>query len=248
VTEGNPEQITVTDKRRIDPETGEVRHVPPGSAPGGAAPAGSAANAMDKISDQTKDKVAELTEDLQRVQADFTNYRKRALRDQQAAADRAKASVVSQLLGALDDLERARKHGDLDSGPLKSVADKLMSALTGFGLTAFAAEGEDFDPVLHEAVQHEGDGGEGSRPVIGTVMRHGYKLGEQVLRHALVGVVDTVDGATAETADTLDTADRVPEADEVDDAEPAVETEETDPSDNTDEAGEQGTESESSET
>ena len=137
-------------------------------------------------------KAAELTADLQRVQADFANYRKRALRDQQAAADRAKAAVVSQLLGVLDDLDRARKHGDLESGPLKSVADKLDSALTGLGLTAFGAEGEDFDPVLHEAVQHEGDGGAGAKPVIGTVMRQGYKLGEQVLRHALVGVVDTV--------------------------------------------------------
>ena len=185
-TEGNQEQVTVTDKRRIDPETGEVRHAPPGAAPGGGpAPAGSPA-------DKTADKVAELTADLQRVQADFTNYRKRALRDQQAAADRAKAAVISQLLGVLDDLDRARKHGDLESGPLKSVADKLDGALAGLGLTAFGAEGEDFDPVLHEAVQHEGDGADGSTPVIGTVMRQGYKLGDQVLRHALVGVVDTV--------------------------------------------------------
>ena len=186
MSEGDPEQVTVTDKRRIDPETGEVRHAPPGAAPGGGpAPAGSPA-------DKTADKVAELTADLQRVQADFTNYRKRALRDQQAAADRAKAAVISQLLGVLDDLDRARKHGDLESGPLKSVADKLDGALTGLGLTAFGAEGEDFDPVLHEAVQHEGDGADGSKPVIGTVMRQGYKLGDQVLRHALVGVVDTV--------------------------------------------------------
>ena len=122
-------------------------------------------------------KVAELTADLQRVQADFANYRKRALRDQQAATDRAKAAVVSQLLGVLDDLERARTHGDLESGPLKSVADKLDGALTGLGLEAFGAEGEDFDPVLHEAVQHEGDGGPGSKPVIGTVMRQRLQTG-----------------------------------------------------------------------
>jgi molecular chaperone GrpE len=186
VSEGEPEQVTVTDKRRIDPETGEVRHAPPGAAPGGGpAPGGSPA-------DKTAEKVAELTADLQRVQADFTNYRKRALRDQQAAADRAKAAVISQLLGVLDDLDRARKHGDLESGPLKSVADKLDGALSGLGLSAFGAEGEDFDPALHEAVQHEGDGADGSKPVIGTVMRQGYKLGDQVLRHALVGVVDTV--------------------------------------------------------
>jgi molecular chaperone GrpE len=195
VTESNPEQVTVTDKRRIDPETGEVRHVPPGSqqegAPGGAAQAGESGGGA------PNEKVAELTADLQRVQADFANYRKRALRDQQAATDRAKAAVVSQLLGVLDDLDRARKHGDLESGPLKSVADKLDGALSGLGLTAFGTEGEDFDPVLHEAVQHEGDGGEGSRPVIGTVMRHGYKLGDNVLRHALVGVVDTFSDTTA---------------------------------------------------
>lgn len=184
MTEGNPqEQVTVTDKRRIDPETGEVRQVPPGDTPGGPAPA-------DEPAVQGEGKLAELTADLQRVQADFANYRKRALRDQQAAADRAKAAVVNQLLGVLDDLDRARKHGDLESGPLKAVADKLEGALTGLGLTAFGEEGEDFDPVLHEAVQHEGDG---SRPVIGTVMRQGYKLGDQILRHAMVGVVDTVD-------------------------------------------------------
>ncbi|OBG20984.1 nucleotide exchange factor GrpE [Mycobacterium sp. 852002-51057_SCH5723018] len=196
MTDGNPqEQVTVTDKRRIDPETGEVRHAPPGPEPGGTAPGGTAPGGSGGgKATETESKVAELTADLQRVQADFTNYRKRALRDQQAAADRAKAAVVGQLLGVLDDLDRARKHGDLESGPLKSVADKLMSALTGLGLTAFGAEGEDFDPVLHEAVQHEGDGADGSKPVIGTVMRQGYKLGEQVLRHALVGVVDTVTG------------------------------------------------------
>jgi molecular chaperone GrpE len=204
VTEGNPqEQVTVTDKRRIDPETGEVRHVASGAAPSGAVPdtGGPVPGAgKDTASDA---KVAELTADLQRVQADFANYRKRALRDQEATAERAKAAVVSQLLGVLDDLERARSHGDLDSGPLKSVADKLFGALTGLGLAAFGAEGDDFDPALHEAVQHEGDGAEGSKPVIGNVMRQGYKLGEQVLRHALVGVVDTV----ADNSPTTDTGD-----------------------------------------
>ena len=220
MSESNPEQVTVTDKRRIDPETGEVRHVPPGATPGGTVPAG----------DSGGDKVAELTSDLQRVQADFANYRKRALRDQQAAADRAKASVVSQLLGVLDDLDRARKHGDLESGPLKSVADKLMSALTGLGLTAFGAEGEDFDPVRHEAVQHEGDGAHGSKPVIGTVMRHGYKLGEHVLRHALVGVVDTVAGDDAEAVATVDPVQNT--------VQNTGETETADTSDNDDTSGE----------
>ncbi|OBK16519.1 nucleotide exchange factor GrpE [Mycobacterium asiaticum] len=205
MTDDQQEPVTVTDKRRIDPETGEARQVSSGAAaPGEPAGAGSSG------------KVAELTADLQRVQADFANYRKRAMRDQQAAADRAKATVVSQLLGVLDDLDRARQHGDLESGPMKAVADKLIGTLTGLGLTAFGAEGEDFDPALHEAVQHEGDGGPGTKPVIGTVMRQGYQLGEQVLRHAMVGVVDTVGGeqsasgdagSASEAADTSDNAD-----------------------------------------
>ncbi|OBG62924.1 MULTISPECIES: nucleotide exchange factor GrpE [unclassified Mycobacterium] len=203
MTEGNPhEQVTVTDKRRIDPETGEVRRSSPGSEPGEAAPGDFAGESPEEAG-----KAAELLGDLQRVQADFANYRKRALRDQQAAADRAKAGVVSQLLGVLDDLERARKHGDLESGPLKSVADKLTGALTGLGLVAFGEEGEDFDPVLHEAVQHEGDGGDGSKPVIGTVMRQGYKLGDQVLRHALVGVIDTVADEGAPAAAPVESGD-----------------------------------------
>ncbi|OBI43662.1 nucleotide exchange factor GrpE [Mycobacterium kyorinense] len=197
MTEGNPhEPVTVTDKRRVDPETGEVRHVASGAAPSGPPP-----EAAGSEGPADADKVAELTADLQRAHADFANYRKRALRDQQAAADRAKATVVSQLLGVLDDLDRARSHGDLESGPLKSVADKLTSTLTGLGLAAFGAEGDDFDPELHEAVQHEGDGGEGSRPVIGNVMRQGYKLGDQILRHAMVGVVDTLPEEAADTAD-----------------------------------------------
>ncbi|WP_200900674.1 nucleotide exchange factor GrpE [Mycolicibacter heraklionensis] len=188
--EPSPETITVTDKRRIDPETGEVREGSSGPAPSGPAPEEPAADAQ-------ADQVAELTADLQRVQADFANYRKRALRDQQGVADRAKAAVVTELLGILDDLDRARSHGDLESGPLKAVADKLTGALTGMGLSSFGAEGDEFDPSLHEAVQHEGDG---THSVIGTVLRQGYKLGDQVLRHAMVGVVDTIPDAEADEA------------------------------------------------
>jgi molecular chaperone GrpE len=148
-------------------------------------------------SPEEADKAAELLGDLQRVQADFANYRKRALRDQELAGERAKAVVVGQLLPVLDDLDRARNHGDLETSPLKAVAEKLDTALSGLGLAAFGVEGEPFDPSLHEAVQHEG---EGSNPVIGHVMRRGYRLGEQVLRHALVGVVDSVEAdETAES-------------------------------------------------
>ena len=187
------EPVTVTDKRRIDPVTGQLRDAAPGAVPSEprVAPA--------DTSSDTGDKVAELTADLQRVQADFANYRKRALRDQQVAAERGKATVVTQLLGVLDDIDRARSHGDLESGPLKSVTDKLSAALEGLGLSAFGEEGGDFDPSLHEAVQHEG---EGSKPIVGSVMRRGYRLGDHVLRHALVGVVDTVEDDEPDTTDT----------------------------------------------
>ncbi|MEE6166500.1 MULTISPECIES: nucleotide exchange factor GrpE [unclassified Mycolicibacterium] len=193
------EPVTITDKRRIDPNTGEVREAAP--TPAGAAPA--AAAAPESAGDS--DEVAELKGTLQRVKAEYDNYRKRALRDQQLIAERSKAGVVTQLLGVLDDLERARSHGDLESGPLKSVADKLVGALEGLGLSAFGQEGDEFDPSLHEAVQHEG---EGTHPVVGTVMRRGYKVGDQVVRHAMVGVVDTVPDAAsgAGAADNPDAA------------------------------------------
>ena len=200
------EPVTVTDKRRIDPQTGEVREgVPSGAAPQGAVPEAPSAASRDA------DKVTELTADLQRVQADFANYRKRALRDQEAAAERAKATVVNQLLPVIDDLERARSHGDLEGGPLKSVADKLAGSLIALGLVEFGAEGEEFDPSLHEAVQHEGDG---SNQVIGRVMRKGYKLGEFVLRPAMVGVVDAEPTVVEEVTDSDDTppGDQQPDA------------------------------------
>ena len=179
------EPVTVTDKRRVDPKTGEVRE----GSPAGPAPNGPASGPFAGETPEEADKAAELLGDLQRVQADFANYRKRALRDQESAGERAKAVVVTQLLPVLDDLERAHSHGDLETSPLKAVADKLVAVLTGLGLVGFGVEGEEFDPSLHEAVQHEG---EGSNPVIGHVMRRGYRLGDHVLRHALVGVVDTI--------------------------------------------------------
>jgi molecular chaperone GrpE len=176
------EPVVVTDKRRIDPETGAVREGSTGPAPSGSAPAASGGT--------DSDDAAELKATLQRVKAEYDNYRKRSVRQELLAAERAKAAVVAQLLGVLDDLDRARSHGDLESGPMKSVGEKLTGALEGLGLTAFGEEGDEFDPSLHEAVQHEGDG---TKPVVGTVMRRGYRLGDHVLRHALVGVVDTVD-------------------------------------------------------
>ncbi|AGB20828.1 molecular chaperone GrpE (heat shock protein) [Mycobacterium sp. JS623] len=201
------EPVTVTDKRRIDPETGEIRESATGPAPSGPAPGAAAAGAAQTESEgSASEEVTELKSTLQRVKAEYDNYRKRALRDQQLAAERTKVAVVTQLLPVLDDLDRARSHGDLESGPLKSVADKLATVLEGLGLSGFGDEGDAFDPALHEAVQHEG---EGTHPIVGSVMRRGYRVGEQVVRHALVGVVDTVPDVEEVTGneDTPDNGD-----------------------------------------
>ncbi|MFI5714651.1 nucleotide exchange factor GrpE [Nocardia sp. NPDC051750] len=207
--DNSEEPISFVDKRKIDPETGEVRE-PAGAAdetaPAGVEEAGEAIAPQAPQSGQdgdgidvaaaetaaTPDAAAELAErtaDLQRLTAEYTNYRRRVERDRKTAIDTAKAGVVTELLGVLDDLDRAKAHGDLESGPLRSVADKLIEALRKQGLDEFGSEGEPFDPNLHEAVQHEGSGHD---PVIGVVMRKGYRFGERVLRHALVGVTDGV--------------------------------------------------------
>ncbi|WP_040870764.1 nucleotide exchange factor GrpE [Nocardia exalbida] len=196
MTEGNSEKepITFVDNRKIDPETGEIRQpaADNGAAAAQAPEPGNGAengNGSDALADAISGELAERTADLQRLTAEYANYRRRVERDRKATIDSAKASVVTELLGVLDDLDRARAHGDLDSGPLKSVADKLSTALHKQGLEEFGSEGEPFDPTLHEAVQHEGSGHD---PVIGIVMRKGYRFGDRVLRHALVGVTDGV--------------------------------------------------------
>ncbi|MGB2722119.1 MAG: nucleotide exchange factor GrpE [Rhodococcus sp. (in: high G+C Gram-positive bacteria)] len=203
MTSENTEQepVTFVDKRKIDPETGEVREgdaVPEPLVGTGAAPQPDSVDEGtvdgDVVEDPRDTQVAELTADLQRVSAEYANYRRRTDREKQTGAENAKASVVSQLLPVLDDLERARQHGDLETGPLKAVADKLAGVFSNIGLTTFGAEGDAFDPAIHEAVSHEGDG---SSPVVGTLMRKGYKLGERVLRTAMVGVVDNAGQDTA---------------------------------------------------
>ncbi|MGW4329242.1 nucleotide exchange factor GrpE [Nocardia sp. NPDC004573] len=195
MSEGNAEKepVTFVDNRKIDPETGEIRQ-PAADNGAAAAQAPEAGNGADfgngdALADTISGELAERTADLQRLTAEYANYRRRVERDRKAAIDSAKASVVTELLGVLDDLDRARAHGDLESGPLKSVADKLSAALLKQGLEEFGSEGEPFDPTLHEAVQHEGSGHD---PVIGIVMRKGYRFGDRVLRHALVGVTDGV--------------------------------------------------------
>lgn len=127
----------------------------------------------------------ERTADLQRVSAEFANYRRRVERDRQSIIDTAKGSVLTELLTIVDDLERARAHGDLEEGPLKAFADKVHAILASQGVESFGEEGDAFDPAVHEAVQDES---EGSEPVLGTILRKGYRRGERTLRTAMVSV------------------------------------------------------------
>lgn len=130
--------------------------------------------------------LAERTEDLQRVTAEYANFRRRTERDRAAVVDAAKASVVAELLAVVDDLELAEKHGDLQ-GPLKAVNDKIRATFTKFGVIEFGAEGDEFDPERHEAVQ---DTSTDETKVIGTVLRSGWAMGDRLIRTAMVIIAD----------------------------------------------------------
>lgn len=203
MTQGGPEAVdhgdepvTVTDNRRIDPETGEVRTEVP-SADGVQTPGADAAQASEEASSPVADEVAELTAALQRERAQFANFKRRSEEEKQGRVAYGKQVLIEKLLPVLDDLDRAREHGDLEEGPLRSVADKLAGSLESEGLVRFGVAGEKFDPELHEAVQHDGSGAE---PVIGAVYRTGYRLGEKVIRTAMVTVTDPAPGADAQAS------------------------------------------------
>lgn len=130
----------------------------------------------------------ERTADLQRVTAEYANYRKRVERDRTVAAEQAVGMVLASLLPVLDDIDRARDHGDL-TGPFASVAEQLNTVVSKFGLTGFGAKGDAFDPKLHEAVAHL-TSAEVTEPTCIDVMRRGYLLGDRLLRPAMVAVAD----------------------------------------------------------
>jgi molecular chaperone GrpE len=200
---GDGERVVVRDRRRIDPETGQVR-TPDGadSAPAGAAPAAEpgvpgpdAAGAL--AAAELAAQVAERTADLQRITAEYANYRRRVDRDREAVLVTARMQFVGDLLTVLDDLDRADAHGDL-TGPFKAVADKITSVVQKLGLESFGLVGEPFDPSVHEAVQHDTSDATGPTvPVLSAVLRRGYRVADRVLRPAMVTVVDRADDGTA---------------------------------------------------
>jgi molecular chaperone GrpE len=182
------DRVVIRDKRRIDPVTGEPRQP-------AAAPAEEPAGETGQVPMVEATLLDERTRDLQRVQAEYANYRKRAERDRLAAGEVAVSRVLGELLPVLDDLDRARAHGDL-TGALKAVADHLDGTLSKLGLVAFGEVGDPFDPAVHEAVMHA-ESDEVTEPTCTTVMRVGYKHGERLLRPAMVGVSEPSEPAPA---------------------------------------------------
>ena len=136
------------------------------------------------------DPVAALTDDLQRLQADFQNYRKRVDKERSEAGDLITAMVVTQFLGALDDIDRAAEHGEL-SGGFKAVADQLANTTTKLGLRKFDEVNIEFDPNIHEALMHE-TSSDVTQTLVTKVLRPGYKFKERFIRPAQVVVTDPI--------------------------------------------------------
>ena len=137
---------------------------------------------------QEADPVATLTSDLQRLQAEYANYRKRVERDRLVAHEMAIAAVLTELLALLDDVDRAEAHGEL-SGGFKAVADQLNAIPTRIGLEKYGSEGAVFDPQIHEALMHESSA-DVAVATATKILQPGYKYKERILRPARVSVTD----------------------------------------------------------
>jgi molecular chaperone GrpE len=186
----------IRDKRRLDPETGQLREPAaqaaapaapadpgPGNGPGTTEGLGDAA-----LVDDTAQQLAERTADLQRVQAEYTNYRRRVDRDRELVREAAVANVLTNLLPVLDDIGRAREHGELEGG-FKSVGEALEQTVERLGLVRFGVAGDPFDPTVHEALTHA-HSAEVAEPTCVEVFQPGYRLGDRVVRPARVAVAD----------------------------------------------------------
>jgi molecular chaperone GrpE len=196
---GESERPVIRDKRRIDPVTGEVREPKtaaapsPGPAPTAGQAGDSAAGASAAGTADLQTALAERTADLQRLQAEYLNYKRRVDRDREAVRDTATAAVLTSLLPVLDDIGRARDHGELVGG-FKAVAESFERIVGGLGLEAFGVEGDEFDPRIHEALMHSYDDNV-DQPVAKAVLQVGYRFGDRVVRPARVAVVEPAGSA-----------------------------------------------------
>jgi molecular chaperone GrpE len=195
-----PSGFTFADKRKINPNAGPAEPSADAEAPLGsgvadelAPPAGGrTAEELRAEIDANELLAAERLSDLQRLQAEYANYRKRVERDRSVAREQTIAAMVESLLPVLDDIHLARQHGDLESGPFASIAEKLEAILAKYGVERFGEPGAAFDPEVHDALMHvEEELAEGTdtTTVVG-VLQPGYRIGERVIRPARVSVAD----------------------------------------------------------
>ncbi|MFF8906248.1 nucleotide exchange factor GrpE [Streptomyces olivaceoviridis] len=178
----------------------------------GAAPAGDghAENAgLVAQLDQVRTALNERTVDLQRLQAEYQNYRRRVERDRIAVKEIAIANLLTELLPVLDDIGRAREHGELVGG-FKSVAESLETVAAKMGLQQFGKEGEPFDPTIHEALMHS-YAPDVTETTCVAILQPGYRIGERTIRPARVAVAEPQPGAQTVKAEG---AEEAPAADD----------------------------------
>jgi molecular chaperone GrpE len=148
--------------------------------------------------DQARMALSERTADLQRLQAEYQNYRRRVERDRVTVKEVAVANLLSELLPVLDDVGRAREHGELVGG-FKSVAESLETVVAKLGLQQFGKEGEPFDPTIHEALMHS-YAPDVTETTCVAILQPGYRIGERTIRPARVAVAEPQPGATPAAA------------------------------------------------
>jgi molecular chaperone GrpE len=174
----------------------------------GAAPAGDASAQIAGLTaqlDQVRKALEERTADLQRLQAEFQNYRRRVERDRITVKEIAIANLLTELLPVLDDIGRAREHGELLGG-FKSVAESLETVAAKMGLQQFGKEGEPFDPTIHEALMHS-YAPDVTETTCVAILQPGYRFGERTIRPARVAVAEPQPGAQTVKAESQDSAE-----------------------------------------
>jgi molecular chaperone GrpE len=173
---------------------------PAAEAPGGPATEPAAGAGGGALAAQ----LAERTADLQRIQAEYANYRKRVERDRVAVREQALVNVLSALLPVLDDIGRAREHGELTGG-FKSVGESLETTAAKLGLQSFGDAGEPFDPRIHEALMHTYSA-DVTEPTAVQILQPGYKVGDRIVRPARVAVAEPSDGQAQDGQDEAPSA------------------------------------------
>ena len=190
-----------SDKPGAAKEAGAAEEAGPAAAAGDA----KELTALRAQLDQVRTAANERTADLQRLQAEYQNYRRRVERDRIAVKEIAVANLLSELLPVLDDIGRARDHGELVGG-FKSVAESLETVAAKLGLQQFGKEGEPFDPLVHEALMHSYSP-DVTQTTCVQILQPGYRIGERNLRPARVAVAEPQPGAHGTKGDesTADT-------------------------------------------